>query len=220
MSIELGLSKIESEVSQVIDKIVDLSLRGHLPGLSAEEKQHLIRFIFCQCKRMPENRDLINEKVTRWLKEIPRAFEREVGRAVTPDELAQIETQEYQERMRHNAFSTFVGTPLADSTLKLVANCTFSYGVIRRQKKSFVIGVWDNMSDWLPVHQRVAIRFGHPNQHPRRGLFEFTDTAEVRRINEGIARNSSTFGGASERLVRSLSGRQRKVGNRGLAERQ
>ncbi|MCY4261374.1 MAG: DUF4238 domain-containing protein [Rhodobacteraceae bacterium] len=203
--VETELSKIESATAPVIDRIVNCALDGRCLQLPAQDKQDLVRFIFCQCRRMPENRGMIEKRVIQLLAEVPDAFERYVGRPTTPEERAQIESPEYKKKALRDGFLTFTSVPLSDDTLQMVGQGSIRCGVIQIASKSFVVGMWSNLGEWLPIHQRVAIRLGGPNQYDLGNMIASIGVKDTRRINEEIVRNSNTFAGRSERLVQSLA---------------
>ena len=203
-SVEADLGDIESAASPVIDRIVNCSLDGNCPRLSADEREKLVRFIIHQHRRIPENLPLVKESLNIPMTEIPDAFAKAAGRPATKEERAQIEAPEFRKMQSQNAFSSFAGVPPRPEVLQLYAGYPIHFGVIRIARKNFVIGSRIGTADWFPVHRQVALRLVAENGPD--GLTEFQDMAEVRRINEQTVRGSLAFAGASEQLVRSLAG--------------
>ena len=200
-SVEKDLSSIESDASTVISKIVSCALDRNRPRLSRDERSKLALFRCHHQRRVPMNRQLIEVSKTRWLEEIPHAYENYVGRPVTDEERARIISPEYWEQFRQSAFTKFVGAEPPDHLLNFLTDCPIQFGVIAHPKKSFVIGDWIEIDEWFPVHRSVAFKYGDGPG----ALIEFAETTEIRRINEHTVRNCQSFAGPSKKLVRSLA---------------
>ena len=204
-SIEVYFSQLEGSVSPIVDKIVNWSLRGEAPHLDADEKDLWLQFLIHQRRRMPNLRPLVNERITNIIGEIPDAYEAYIGREITPQEQSLIQSPDFLRTEQRNAFSGFAAAKPRDDILKMTQNTSIITGVIRNQKKSFVIGnhAIATFLDWFPVHQKVAVRLASPVGFDELKVFD--NTSDVRRINEGIARKSTILAGPSRQLVDSLA---------------
>ena len=203
MSVEATLSGIEDAASPVIDRIVCCALEGDWPRLSADERGTLGRFFVHQQRRPPQNRELVETSLQRELESLPDAFERARGRPLSDDALTLLKDPEYQKVQEQNAFASFAGATPREDILQFITQCRIQFGVIRIERKSFVIGSQIGPADWFPVHQKVAFRLVVRNGPDE--LIEFRDMADVRRINKETVRGSLAFAGPSEQLVRSLA---------------
>ena len=201
-SVEKHLSRIESDVANVIEKIVSCALDLKNPKLSADERTKLARFRIHQLRRVPRNRQLVGGSKDGWPEEIRDAFEEFAGRKVTDEEGDRIATPEYREQFRQHAFASFSGEEPWEPLLSLWTSCPIQFGVITQQTKRFVIGDWIEVDNWFPVEQRVAFRYGGDSS----GLIEFGEVQEICRINEQTVQQSQTIAGPSKQLVLSVAG--------------
>lgn len=202
ISVESELSRIESNASTAIDRIVSCSLAGHCPSPTAEERTRLIRFIIHQQRRTPETHGSVDGTMDGWLAETPERFRNRAGRAPTDDELARFESQQFRTMARQVVIANVAGAPPTAENLQRYAQCPIEFAVIRPEGESFVIGSFIYAFNWFPIHSRVALRLVHGSGGDR--LTVFRDMAEVRRINRQTAGDSTMFAGSSEQLVRSL----------------
>ena len=198
MSVEAGLSAVEGDASPVIDRIVDHSLAGHCPCLSALDRQNLVQFMICLRRRDPGNRQWVEKTLDPLMAEFLDRFEIDAGRSATEAERSQIK------EVHQNAFASFAGARPRDDIVSAYSRFPILFGVIRLPRRSFVVGNQIGPPNWFPVHRQVALRLEIRNGPDE--LIDFTEMADVGRINEQTARHSMTFAGPSERLVRSLAG--------------
>ncbi len=203
MSVEEDLSDVESATSPVINGIVSRSLERKCPCLPDNDRKKLIRFVLHQQRRDSRNRELVEASLRRELNEFPDAFETKTGRPLSDDALALSKDPEFRKTEQQNSFSSFAGTPPIDSMVQAYAQFPFEFGVIRIKGSSFVIGNHVRAFDWFPIDKQMALRLVVGNGSDQ--LTEFRDMAESCQINEQTARNSITFAGSSEQLVRSLA---------------
>ena len=204
-SIEGDFSKLEGAVSPIVDKIIDWSLKGQASRLGTSEKDLWLRFLVHQRRRTPDVRPLVKENIETLITEIPDAYEAHAGRHLTPEEHAQIEQPDFLETAKRNAFPGFAAATPRDDVLKMLRNTSILTLAVKNPKKNLVIGSRsiDGFHDWFPVHKNVAVRLASPAGSDN--LTVLDDISEIRRINEGIVKQSNFFAGPSRQLVESLA---------------
>ena len=206
VGVEEFFYKLEGSTSRIIDEIVDNAINCRKAyQLNEVEKDILLCFFLHLRRRFPGSRYYVEQEVAKYFGQIPNAFEEYVGRPCTPEEIAQIESPEYRIKILKNMFPEFAAARPRGDTKKMFKNASVLVGLISKPNKNFVIGsrLTDQFSEWIPVHQRVAIRFV-----PFRSIGQLnliSNHMEIRRINENIANRSDLFAGLSEELVRSFS---------------
>ena len=198
VSVEKDFANLEGAVSPIIDKIVTKVLEGQEPQLHADEKNIWRLFLIFQVKRTPDLRPYVNEKVDVLLKQVPDAFEKDIGRTLTTRERNRIsdyiEHPDFRRRAKQNAFPTFAGgvKPMT-SLLEKLQNTSISTGLIQNPNKDFVIGSRSITSyhEWFPVHNKVVVRLNARVNLDK--LIAVKENTAIRRINEDIVRRSSVF---------------------------
>ena len=185
------LKELEEENARLKRMVADLSLDKDM--------------LQDQRRRTPDLNPLVHEKRNDLIGEIPGAYEVHVGRKITPEEHTRIEDPDFLGSAKGNAFSGFAAAKPRYDVLKVLRNTSIITGVLRNPKKSFVIGSRPIVAfhDWFTVHQSVASRLESPAGADE--LLVLDDISEVRRINEGIVRESTIFAGPSRQLVDSLA---------------
>ena len=215
------LAPLESDVSSVIEKIVNAARRGSPPNLSPDEKYVWVKFFYNMFVRVPETREKYKE-------EIRQETLREINfigqfRPFTDIELSILDDEETMERLLRNSSIQSVQMPLSKEGADILLERRIGVAVIRKPKpkRSFVIGSnpvvkmslneQSHVSDptfeiWLPLARDVAVS---PCPGESDQVISANDR-HIRTINRSIFQQSTVIAGCSRELIESLLGEETK----------
>lgn len=215
-SLEEDYSKLESDTSPVIEKIVNAARKGETPDLTEDEKTTWDRFFYTQWKRTPDNMEKvgIDEVFDSTLKET--ITELGAFRPLTNKEKKNFSNPECLARMKKNA-QVDAQKINSSKILETLKNKGLSIAKIDYSNKSFIIGslpivkLTDGnrtlLSDptvevWLPIAHDIAV-----SPFFERGKEKVIpiNTYHVRRLNRLFFRQSNVIAGRSKELIRSLA---------------
>lgn len=209
--LEIGFSKLESEVSPIIDRIVDRALSGKKPALNSVQLNHWNNFVSYQQKRSPDvfERLGITQTYPDDLSGFIDEFERDF-RPLTHQERKNV----FSPEMLQNVVVTARGTN-EGLVLEALARRGLAIAILDSPKRSFIIGDYPlarlgrnslnhpQCELWFPISSKVAISpWGEANSETVIVL----NREQVRRLNNVIWGQSNIIAGRSNRLVRSLAG--------------
>ncbi len=224
---EERISKIESEATPVIQRIVECARKNKTPKLSPDQSDNWKRFYVSLGWRVPEFAD----KTMRVDKQLEGILRREVKKVlaqreeIPPDISSALQNpiniagvQAITDKLR--ARLAAINHPVSIKDVEwLSSHAGLGIAVISIQNRSFVIGshcfsvlkysgknnqVYGN---WLPIAHDVAIC---PTSHPdQEGLVQLTTNMDrtIKKINETSFCQSDIIAGKSRVLVRSLAKR-------------
>jgi hypothetical protein len=207
-SLEERYAKLEGVVSPVLDQIAAAVLRRNLPIIPESTRLVLNHFVYEQIRRVPDFHEKIMPIASAELavEEAVAEFETKY-RKLTPEEREETfrpkEIQEFRQNARVGALSRH--SPAVLSALRAKG---LLFGVCR-EKSSFLIGgapvarfgkiLTDSSTElWLPIHPNLVMIFTG-----KRGDGAIIDVPDgfVRKFNEIIAKQSTTFAGRSASLI-------------------
>ena len=216
------LSRLESDVSPVIEKIVSAARRGSPPNLSPAERDIWVTFSFVQFKRVPERREKYREEI---FQEIRREIDF-IGhfRPFADHELLILRDEEKMERLWRNISIQIVQKPLSKEGAEIFLEKRIGVAVIRnpKPKRSFVIGSnpvvkmshpeRSHLADptvelWLPIARDVAVS-PCPGESDR---VVSANDRHIRAINRSVFQQSTVIAGCSRVLVESLLGEEARI---------
>ena len=192
ISIERFFSYLEGEAGKVVKKIINEARNGKVYQPDHCEKEVLVRFFFHQVGRTPDFANMILKRGAKKEKKDVESRRKEIG-------------PEYMFR-REN-----------EKVLNILQEKNFAIVKIFDPKESFIIGSHPvlrlppnpiYLSDtrvelWLPITPDVAVVLF---SREIKKLLEIRDPHIIRKINEGIFRQSSAIAGCSRELLESLAG--------------
>lgn len=209
------LSRLESDASPVIEKIVSAARRGGPPSLSLTERGIWAAFTYVQFKRVPEMREMHKEEI---FQEIRREidFMRQFRR-FADHELSVLHDEEKMERLWRNISIQGVQKPLSKEGTEIFLEKRIGVAVIRnaKPKRSFVIGSnpivrmshpeRSHLADatvelWLPLARDVAVS---PCPGESDSVISVNDR-HIRAINRSVFEQSTVIAGCSRDLIESL----------------
>lgn len=219
VSVEKFLSKIESEASAIVEKIVAAARANAVPNLTAAEMTVWVRFFYLQWKRVPDVHDMAFNytEYENYLTEVINEFETD-SRPLSADERKQIEDPEFQKQLRQDVRARAVALP-SKRVEQILSDKGLIVARICNPKRSFVIGSYpiakltedgrNHLSDpsvqmWLPLSFDVAVTPG--GARGTEEFVEFTETEHIRYLNERIFSQSTAIAGRSVALIKSLTG--------------
>lgn len=195
ISVEKSFSYLEGKAGEVFKRIIDAARNGKAYKLDHCEKEVMARFFFHQVGRTPDFQDyILRYRAEKENKDV-ETIKREIG----------------PEYMFHREI---------ERVIRILEEKNFTVVKISNPKKSFVIGSFpilrlpvfdpDNpvclsnpcVELWLPIAYDVAlVLFSREIER----LLIIKDPL-IRKINEGIFKQSSATAGRSAKLIESLSG--------------
>ena len=214
-SVEIEISNsIDGPAAPVLDKIVKSARNGTLPGLTSLEKRIWDEFFCCQLRRLPTARGSISD--AELVAEALDDFERHI-QPLSATLRDKYKDAGLQRDLAHNAWTRIVAQG-GGELLDVLQRKGLAIGVIRNQKKSFIIG--DNPT--IRITPRGNTHLSHPQVElllpiaydvivtpgysaGKEELASLIDSDWVRSINEFIFRQSNVIAGRSRKLVESLS---------------
>ena len=212
------LAPLESDVSPVIEKIVNAARRGNPPNLTPDEKGIWIRFFYSIFARVPDTlnpaTDIVRHMI---LAEIQLARQ---SRPLNDLEQAVLDSPETMERHLTNGRIQHLQMSLSSEVSELLTNTRIAAAVIRKMKpvRSFVIGSnpvvkltypgRSHLADptvevWLPLARDVTVS-------PCPGESDKVISVKGRHIesiNRSLFMQSTVIAGCSQELVESIAGR-------------
>ncbi|MDE0071895.1 MAG: DUF4238 domain-containing protein [Caldilineaceae bacterium] len=211
------LSRLESDASPVIEKIVSAARRGGPPNLSPAERDIWVAFLYVQFKRVPERREKHKEEI---FQEILREIDF-IGhfRPFADHELSVLHDEEKMERLWRNISIQGVQKPLSKEGTEIFLEKRIGVAVIRnpKPKRSFVIGSdpivrmshpeRSHLADatvelWLPLARDVAVS-PCPGESDR--VVSVNDR-HIRAINRSVFEESTVIAACSREIVEALVG--------------
>lgn len=215
VGLETWYSRLEGEVSPIIDQIVNAVRAGKRPGLTQQERTVWDTFFYHQQKRAPdafERLGLVHEfrnNLTSWLDR----FEQRHG-PIAEHERNVVQSDEVKRRMVQYATvraRSQGGAPV----LEALASRGLAIAIIQSPKKSFILGDYpqsrmgptsdlrDPLTElWMPVAPDVAVSpWGEPTQE----LLCPLAADQVRRMNRVIFDQSNVVASRSQELLLSLA---------------
>ena len=209
--LEIRFSKLESEVSPIIDRIVDCALSGKKPELSDVQLNRWNNFVSYQQKRAPDAFERMGvtqtypDDLLRRVDEIERDI-----RPLTDQEKKDI----FSYRMYQNVVVAARGTN-EGFVLEALTRRGLAIAILDSPKRSFIIGDYPlarlgrnslnhpQCELWFPVSSKVAVSpWGEASSETIIAL----NREQVRRMNNVIWEQSNIIAGRSDRLIRSLAG--------------
>lgn len=213
VELERWFSRLEGEVDPLISRLLEDVRHFRVPDLDTSQKHLWDLFLFSQVRRVPDfhrQHNLREEVRIRYAQAVGELKEK---RPELIEELRPFESASEEERFYRNA----VVQNLRDFSGPAYASiCARGLAIIHippRARKSFILGsspalflvgglLHPESEIWLPVAPDTL--FGI---NPRGGEVELMfleDHREIRRINEGIAAQSSQIAGPEPKLLLSL----------------
>jgi len=214
--LETEFSQLESAAAPVFEKIVARARVWGKPELSADEREIWDIFLYEQFRRVPDfygsllSPEQHRVQVEKFLDEfhvrIRPLTNKERGDLLHPNRL-----QRSYKNLRVSSLRAG-----GSNVLEIIGKRGLAVVHIPNAKKSFVLGSrpvakWthpdtndladDRVELWLPIAPDVMVGLGPTAQ--REVIVDISD-ANVRRINEGIAAQSSQIIGRSKKLIASL----------------
>ena len=202
VEVEEWLARLEGQVSEVIDKIVDTARQHKTPDLTHTEKEAWCQYFYLQWRRVPEVRDQVLSEVA-------------------PEELRMHLSKYYGsiEEVNRNIQNVWVeGLPKSSKNVhSILLKKGLGVVVVRNVKHSFIIGSHPmvkfshpgraHLSDpsvefWLPLASDVAIS----PSGGRNDLLVVVDEDVVYTINKSISKQSTVIAGCSRELISSIAG--------------
>lgn len=210
------LAPLESDASQVIEKIISTARMKLVPELSAIEKRAFLKFFYYQMMRLPAVRnnfvDEVSEELTSYLEAASRV------RPLNTYEQALLEEGDARERHLKNAsVNTLRSSPVGEETIDEIVNGSLCVAAIKRPKpnRSFIISdspyirltdrdllYHDNriIEIWLPLASDVAVALTP-------GRFDKLRVLKDRKretLNQGVFSQSTVIAGCSRELIESF----------------
>lgn len=212
---EMRLSKLENDVSPILERFIEAAETSRLPRLSTTEKMIWDKFVLLQYRRVPDIRDEGSRKLA--FDEYDRITQELKDRL--PHKATEVEAFQTDEEKIRNVNNAYIRMlDLAPSEPEKVLNKRGLILLRAANAKKFVIGsrpviqmnmkngrtLHDNFSEmWLPTSSSLAIGVG-TEWEPEK-ILDLDSHWGMRYINEAIARNSSSFASASPRLTESIA---------------
>jgi hypothetical protein len=209
VELEKNFAKLEGEAEAVLSKIVSAVRNGQNPRLSVVEKQVIDRFFYMQAKRVP---DMHAKSPT--LQNAGGHIDTIIDDLLVkhPDRVAELEAlrlPEEKARLAQGAKVKAIGMDLGQVMTVLDQR---GLAVLRASEGEFAIGSTpivrkrgdlraSDAEAWLPIASDVAIGPGLS-----RGAETLVDLAsdQINEFNRIMARQSTSFAGASRALVEDL----------------
>ncbi|MDP8245886.1 MAG: DUF4238 domain-containing protein [Candidatus Hinthialibacter antarcticus] len=226
-SFEIELSKIESEVSPVIRKIITSTRKKNLPNLYEDEKNKWDYFFYYQIKRVPEFYSKIVDNFEKYLDYAIDTFE-QTERPLEEYEKELIQDEEVKKRLKKNSTIVALGRN-EKKVLDILNKRGLAILYIQKQNQSFIMGSNpairipnhgktrlddDGVELWLPISFDIAISpsFTNPPE-----ILQIAEMEEIRHINELSFKQSSIIAGKSPKLIQSLvnyfKNQEKKISN-------
>lgn len=219
-SIELGLSKLESDAGPVIQKILTSVRTGQVPDLSLDEKRIWYLFFSMQWRRSPELQKAVASEG-----DIIAMYDEALAelRKAAPhrrDEIDALDNEAARRRTVRNVRAESVAA-FGSEVLPVLEQRGIAAVRITKSSKSFIVGSrpvvkltnpgQTDLRDpavemWLPVASDVAIGVGDG----KGGIVyaQVDDDRQIRHINVAIAMQSAIIAGRSPELIASLANRR------------
>ena len=202
VEVEELLAKLEGQVSEVIDKIVDAARQQKTPDLTHAEKEAWCQYFYLQWRRVPEVRDQVLSKVV-------------------PEEL-KMQLSKYFgsiEEVNRNIKNVWVESlpNSSKNVLSVLLNKGLGVVVVQNLEHSFIVGSHPmvkfshpgraHLSDpsveyWLPLASDVAVS----PSGGRTDRLVVVDQSVVQAINRYISKQSTVIAGCSRKLIWSIAG--------------
>ncbi|MCY3994377.1 MAG: DUF4238 domain-containing protein [Caldilineaceae bacterium] len=209
------LSRLESDASPVIEKIVSTARRGGPPSLLPAERDIWVAFLYVQFKRVPEMREKHKEEI---FQEIRREIDF-IGhfRPFADHELSVLHDEEKMERLWRNISIQSVQKPLSKEGVEIFLEKRIGVAVIRKPKPKRGVIIGSNpvvkmshpershLADptvelWLPLARDVAVS---PCPGEIDKIVSLNDR-HIRAINRSVFEQSTVIAGCSRDLIESL----------------
>jgi len=217
---ETDLSRLEGQVSAIIQKLIRAARSHTLPGLTPDERVWWDLFFFIQWKRVPDQQRLSMTDAA-----LVEQFDATTARLLLehPERRTEIEALAQPEKRAQMLKNVRVGALLHPGRLvpEALASRGLSLLTIPDTKRSFLLGsrpvvkmairgapdLTDERSEvWLPIAPDVAVGPGRKDQWEQG--FTLTEAKPIRELNEATWSQSSMVIGRSPALVRSLASRR------------
>ncbi len=218
-SVEHGLSRLESEANEVIEKIVQKAHSGKVPYLTSQEKETFDKFLYFQWKRVPE---LLNERLPDH--EVDKVILDGIERHRADGEELAAELQNIEnnphtmDRIRHNLRAMVIGDSgeeslryLAETGLRVIATYDLNDSFIIGSRPTLELRLPDESPDselsflLLPLAPDVAVQ---PYlSYLFKGHVELTIESSdfIWEVNKAIMAQSKVIAGRSRELIASLT---------------
>lgn len=219
-SIELGLSKLESDAGPVIQKVLASARTGQVPELGLDEKRIWYLFFSMQWRRSPELQKAVASEG-----DIIAMYDDALAelRKAAPhrrDEIDALDNEAARRRTVRNVRAESVAV-FGSEVLPVLEQRGIAVVRITKSSKSFIVGSrpvvkltnpgQTDLRDpavemWLPVASDVAIGVGDG----KGGIVyaQVDDDRQIRHINVAIAMQSTIIAGRSPELIASLANRR------------
>jgi len=216
-SIEIGLSKLETDTVPVLQQIADSARANQVPELSDYQKSIWYQFFSMQWRRTPET-----QQISASDEDIAAMFDDSVQnlRKVFPERTAEIDaldTPAGRERTIRNVRAQSL-TRFSESVIGVLQRRGITILRIRKPNKSFIVGsrpvvklTVAGQSDltnpivemWLPIASDIAVGVG--NGTGATSLLFLDDERPIRQLNLAIAQQSRIIAARSPQLVTSIA---------------
>lgn len=214
--VERELAQLEYQADRVLNKIIEAASRDQLPALTAQEFETWYRFFLVQWKRVPDlHAEIASDDMARdMLAEIHEEL-----RVAHPDKKAALDALSTPEEVARTIRNTRARAILQISPRITELFRARGIRILRHRRpgKAFVIGsrpviqmgfkngltLFHAATEmWLPVSKDILMGVGAGA--PLELLYLDSDDP-IRKVNEGVVGQSSSFGSHSPKLIKSLA---------------
>ena len=216
-SAEDELSSIESDATEVLDKIVGAARSAEVPGLTSTEKNRLDVFIYHLWKRTPDfhNDKLRDHRIYEEVKSTIDDYEK-AGSSIPLDLLNMSNNSPQMDKIRHNMRAMASLSPSPES-LRRLGEKGLRVVAIYDPNEAFIIGSRPilelrstpndtNVDLFIPLAYDVAIQPFLAKDEEKLKLEN--KGALIRALNKAIMEESTIIAGRSYELIESLVGVQ------------
>ena len=209
--------EIEAPAALVVKKLITAARLHEAPSvLTFDERSDWLNFVNHQRKRPPDAFERVGclQDIARQVAEAIARLENKVGRALTAEERAIVESPDGKKRMIQQAKIGARGDG-SKIVLDVLANKGLALGLVKKPNKSFIFGDYPfvkagrsvELADpqteyWVPIASDVIV--GSVGEVGR-DYFTIISADQVRMINKVIFKQSNKLAARSEMLIRSLA---------------